>query len=484
MVFNSLDFLFFFSVVYPLYWLLNHRLQNLLLLIASFFFYGFWDYRFLSLLLISSVVDYIAGLGIEKNKENTKLKKIYLLFSILTNIGILGFFKYFNFFTTQAIHLLNALGLKPSIHTLEIILPLGISFYTFQTMSYTIDIYRGELKPIRNFFDFALYVSFFPQLVAGPIERAKRLLPQIQTPRVWNLNQVQEGSFLVLLGYFKKVFVADNIGEIVNSIYSQPDPPGSAIFMGLIAFFFQIYCDFSGYSDIARGLSKWMGFELMQNFSNPLFAPNIIDLWKRWHISLMSWFRDYVYIPLGGNRVSKLRQHFNNIFIFFISGLWHGASWTFIIWGVYNGILTSFYRMYQDIKVKFTKPEIQTKTNQNTKLIQQTITKIKVILSTIITFFAFSYSGIWFRSTSLEQGLHFTMKLFTDLAWWDSVLFEKIFRIVILLLLIEYSQFKNQNEFSIFKWNLPYRVILYVSLFYSIIIMGNFNKNEFIYFVF
>jgi alginate O-acetyltransferase complex protein AlgI len=399
MIFNSIDFLFFFLVIYSLYWLLGHKLQNRFLLLASLFFYGFWDWRFLGLLLISTTVDYFAGLGIERNFNNPKKKKFYLTASLLSNLGILGFFKYYNFFLESSLVFLGALGLKPDVHTLQLILPLGISFYTFQTMSYSIDVYRGELKPIRNFFDFSLYVSFFPQLVAGPIERATRLLPQIQTKRIWNLKQVQEGTFLVLLGFFKKVFVADNIGDLVNSVYSQSDPTGGQVFVSVIAFAFQVYCDFSGYSDIARGVSKWMGFELMRNFNVPLLAVNTIDLWKRWHISLMSWFRDYVYIPLGGNRVSLTRQHVNNILIFFISGLWHGASWTFVIWGVYNGILTSLYRIIQ--------PYIPKLPGDDNKFIYS----IKYLSKMLITFLTFAYSGIWFRSTSFEQGWTYTVNL-------------------------------------------------------------------------
>ncbi|MCZ8238574.1 MAG: MBOAT family protein [Leptospiraceae bacterium] len=472
MIFNSIDFLFFIPVVILIYWYSNHRIQNLFLLLSSLFFYGFWDFRFLGLLILSSIIDYMAGIQIENSYNNTRRRKLFLAFSLISNLGILGFFKYFNFFIDNASTFLQFFGLHPSIQTLQIILPLGISFYTFQTLSYTIDVYRGELKPVRNFIDFALYVSFFPQLVAGPIERATRLLPQIQSVRKWNFTQVQEGSFLILLGYFKKVFVADNIGDIVNSIYAMEDPSGSKIFIALIAFFFQIYCDFSGYSDIARGLSKWMGFELMRNFNLPIFSVNVIDLWKRWHISLMSWFRDYVYIPLGGNKVSLRRQHVNNIFIFFVSGLWHGASWTFIIWGVYNGLLTSIYRILQPILPKLG--------GDDNALIYWSKYSIKAGF----TFLLFVYSGIWFRGTSLEQGLHFTNNLFMEFGTWDNALFMKVIRLVALLLIIEFSQFRKNDEFSIFRWKLGFRVLLYLSMFYSILIMGNFNKNEFIYFVF
>lgn len=472
MIFNSIDFLLFFIIVYAIYWKLNHKIQNRFLLVASFVFYGFWDWRFLSLLVISTVVDYIAGLGIERNSENLKKRKLFLSLSIFTNLGMLGFFKYYNFFLESALVFFNALGLRPDVHTLQLILPLGISFYTFQTMSYTIDVFRKELKPVRNFFDFALYVSFFPQLVAGPIERATRLLPQIQSVRVWNTKQVQEGTFLVLLGYFKKVFVADNIGDIVNSIYAMDDPSGGKVFISLIAFLFQIYCDFSGYSDIARGISKWMGIELMRNFNVPFFAVNIIDLWKRWHISLMSWLRDYLYIPLGGNRVSQTRQHFNNIFIFFVSGLWHGASWTFVVWGVYNGILTSLYRIIS--------PWIPRLPGDDNRFIYG----IKFTVKALTTFLFFTYSGIWFRSTSFHQGWTYTVNLFTKFESWEGDLFNKIFRLSFLLIIIEISQFRKNDEFSIFQWKLPFRILLYIAMFYSITLMGNFNKNEFIYFVF
>lgn len=472
MIFNSIDFLFFFLAVYGLYWTLGHKYQNRFLLLSSLFFYGFWDWRFLGLLILSTVVDYTAGWEIDKNRDNLARKKLFLTASILTNLGMLGFFKYYNFFVDSALIFLGELGLKPDIHTLQLILPLGISFYTFQTMSYTIDVYRDQLKPIRNFWDFGLYVSFFPQLVAGPIERATRLLPQIQMPRVWNSRQVQEGAFLILLGYFKKVFVADNIATLVNSIYSQDDPTGGTVFVGLVAFFFQIYCDFSGYSDIARGLSKWMGFELMRNFNNPVLSVNVIDLWKRWHISLMSWFRDYVYIPLGGNRVSQTRQHINNVFIFFVSGLWHGASWTFVIWGVYNGLLTSIYRIIQPWIPKLPGDDIPWINNS------------KNVGKMLTTFLFFIYSGVWFRSTSFDQAWTYTINLFTKFGSWEGGLFEKIIRLTLLLMIIEISQYRKNDEFSVFRWKVPYRVALYVSLFYAITILGNFNKNEFIYFVF
>ncbi|WCL50874.1 MBOAT family O-acyltransferase [Leptospira sp. GIMC2001] len=472
MIFNSIDFILFFPVVLILYWISGHKLQNRLLLVASLFFYGFWDWRFLGLLVLSSLVDFVAGLGIEKFADNPKKKKAFLIFSLISNLSVLGFFKYFNFFIENAVQFLSALGLNPDIHTLQIILPLGISFYTFQTLSYTIDVYRGELKPVRDIFDFALYVSFFPQLVAGPIERATRLLPQIQLPRQWNPVQFREGAFLILLGYFKKVFVADNIGDLVNSVFGMDDPSGGKITIALLAFFFQIYCDFSGYSDIARGLSKWLGFELMRNFNLPIFAVNIIDLYKRWHISLMSWLRDYIYLPLGGNRVSATRQHINNLFIFFISGLWHGASWNFIIWGLYNGILTSMYRILSPYFPKFGYDHIPA------------IYWTKYAFKATLTFCAFAFSGIWFRSESFEQSKLIFHNLFFEFGAWDNSLFQKLIRLTALLILVEISQFKSNDEFSIFKWKLPFRVGLYVALFYSILILGNFNKNEFIYFVF
>lgn len=338
MLFNSIEFLIFLPSVFILYWFVfnkNLKLQNTLILISSYLFYGWWDYRFLCLIFVSTIVDYFAGINISNQNSNHK-RKLFLWFSIVFNLGILGFFKYYNFFIDSWLELLSSFGYEiKSIYTLNIILPVGISFYTFQTMSYTIDIYRGQLKPTRDFISFASFVSFFPQLVAGPIERAKNLLPQILGRREFQYKQGIQGLRLILWGMFKKVVIADSLAPTVNKIFRDYELlDGGILWLGLIYFAIQIYCDFSGYSDIAIGISKLFGFNLMTNFKFPYFSRNIAEFWRRWHISLSSWFRDYLYIPLGGSKNGKSKSLRNIFTIFLVSGLWHGANWTFIFWGL------------------------------------------------------------------------------------------------------------------------------------------------------
>ncbi len=346
MLFNSLQFLFFIVVVYSLYLVLDHRHQNRMLLAASYVFYGAWDWRFLSLILLSTVLDFFCALKISETDDKRR-RRMFLFLSVFVNLGVLGFFKYFNFFAGNMHALLNWMGLTVRPVYLDIILPLGISFYTFQTMSYTIDVFRKEMKPTRSFPDFALFVAFFPQLVAGPIERAKRLLPQILQPRQVTLEKFYEGCFLIFWGLFMKMFIADNLAKIVDPVYAGPAPfNGIQVLLASYAFTFQIFCDFAGYSNVARGLGKIMGFEIMLNFNLPFFVTNIQDYWNRWHISLSSWLRDYLYIPLfrwlrfiPGNWRVYVALMVNMTLI----GLWHGAAWNFVIFGVYYGLLLSFY---------------------------------------------------------------------------------------------------------------------------------------------
>ena len=321
MLFNSLEFLLFLPTIFCLYWFVfkkNLRVQNLLLLISSYVFYCWWDWRFLSLIFLSTIVDYFVGLKIH-NSSNKKARKSYLWISVLFNLGLLGFFKYFNFFIDSWIDLIGAFGYEhQSTWTLNVILPVGISFYTFQTMSYSLDIYHGKLKPTKDFISFASFVSFFPQLVAGPIERASNLLPQILKSRVFKYEQGVQGLRLILWGMFKKVVIADSLGWRVDHVFNHyQNLDGGILLLGLIYFSFQIYCDFSGYSDIAIGVSKLFGFELMSNFKFPYFARDIGEFWRRWHISLSTWFRDYLYIPLGGSKRGKWLS-IRNLFIIFI----------------------------------------------------------------------------------------------------------------------------------------------------------------------
>ncbi|MFO1490970.1 MAG: MBOAT family O-acyltransferase [Kiritimatiellia bacterium] len=347
MVFNSFVFVLFFLVVYGLYVILRHRAQNVLLLVASYVFYGWWDWRFLSLVFASTLLDYVCGLKIV---DDPVRRKLWIGISMTGNLGLLFFFKYFNFFAASTAALLHSLGLEAGWTTLNIVLPVGISFYTFQTMSYTLDIYRGTLAPTRSLLNFSLYVAFFPQLVAGPIERASHLLPQVEKPRRPTYQGLREGFWLILHGYLLKVVVADNLGPFADEIFNHPESArGLAVPLALAAFAFQIYGDFAGYSNIARGLCKWMGFDLMVNFRMPYFATNPSDFWRRWHISLSTWLRDYLYIPLGGNRGGPARTHRNLLLTMVLGGLWHGAAWHFVAWGLYHGLLLSGHRLLQPL---------------------------------------------------------------------------------------------------------------------------------------
>ncbi len=345
MVFNSLEFFVFFALVYFLYRKLSHAQQNLMLLAASLIFYGWWDWRFLFLLLLSSTIDYFAAALIARTGER-KLRVRYLGLSMISNLTILGFFKYYDFFAGSFQSLLQGLGLEAGYTTLNIVLPVGISFYTFQAMSYTIDVYRGELAPIKKFSDFFLFITFFPQLVAGPIERATHLAPQILGPRECTAEKNREGVWLFLWGLFKKVVIADNLALVVNQAFAQASGlNGLETALAAYAFAVQIYCDFSGYSDIARGGAKLLGFDLMLNFNLPYFSQNPSEFWKRWHISLSTWLRDYLYIPLGGNRGSAGQTYRNLMLTMLLGGLWHGAAWTFAAWGAYQGALLIGHRM-------------------------------------------------------------------------------------------------------------------------------------------
>jgi D-alanyl-lipoteichoic acid acyltransferase DltB (MBOAT superfamily) len=347
MLFNSWIFIAFFLVVLGFYYRLGLRGQNVMLLVASYVFYGWWDYRFTGLLVVSTLTDYVAGLLLA-GTDDPRRRRILVAFSIGVNLGILGFFKYFDFFVNSTARVLEVMGFSVSLPALNIILPLGISFYTFQTMSYTIDVYKRRIEPTRDLVTFALYVAYFPQLVAGPILRAADLIPQLEKPRRTSRDQVIQGLWLCLWGYFKKMVVADNLAVYADEAFLL-DPTtlsGVQCLLGTYAFAFQIYCDFSGYSDIARGTSKLMGVELMRNFHLPYAALNPSDFWRRWHISLSTWLRDYLYIPLGGNRVGSLATYRNLAIVMLLGGLWHGAAWHFVWWGAFHGLLLALHRLF------------------------------------------------------------------------------------------------------------------------------------------
>lgn len=347
MLFNSIAFLLFFPIVFLFYWLIPNKkvtLQNIILLVASYIFYGWWDWRFLSLILFSTIVDFTLGIYIDKSNRR---RRLFLILSIFVNLALLCVFKYFNFFIDSWIQLWSLVGYEMSPTTLNIILPVGISFYTFQTMSYSIDIYKKEIQPTKNFIAFATFVSLFPQLVAGPIERASNLIPQLLNKRGWCHNKFKEGLFQIAIGFFRKVVVADSIGTLIDGIYGDPSIYNTAnILIAISLYSFQIYFDFSGYSDIAIGTAKLLGFEFKRNFNIPYFSSSITEFWRRWHISLSSWLRDYLYIPLGGNRNGVFMQYRNLFITMLLGGLWHGSSWNFVIWGALHGVLLGIEKKF------------------------------------------------------------------------------------------------------------------------------------------
>jgi D-alanyl-lipoteichoic acid acyltransferase DltB (MBOAT superfamily) len=421
MLFNSPEFALFLPIVFLLYWFVTNRnlkLQNALILAASYLFYGWWDFRFLSLIIVSTLTDYVTGIKIHGSSVREG-KKLWLAVSIIINLGLLGFFKYFNFFVDSFISLF---GLDPAFCTIHIILPVGISFYTFQTMSYSIDIYRGRVGPTRDFITFAAFVSFFPQLVAGPIERAANLLPQFQKQRTFSYANGILGFRQIIYGLFKKIVIADSLAPVVNEIFANyREYSGGTLFLGAIYFSFQIYCDFSGYSDIAIGTGRLFGFNLMTNFKFPYFSRNIAEFWRRWHISLTSWFRDYVYIPLGGSRTGKWKGVRNVFAVFLVSGLWHGANWTFIIWGIIHAFL--FLPLYI----------MGTNRDSNRNQRPDSFMEItKIICGTLVTFTFVSLTWVFFRAPDLSQACTYLLRIFketglpADLIWKSKIVYYVI----------------------------------------------------------
>lgn len=473
MLFNSLVFIGFFIVVYSTYLLLhrNYRVQNRLLLVASYVFYGYWDWRFLSLIAISTIVDFYVGRRLFETEIQWKRKSL-LFFSVLANLSLLGFFKYFNFFADSVAELLQAFGMRADIATLEIVLPVGISFYTFQTMSYTIDIYRRKAQPTTNFFDFALFVSFFPQLVAGPIERAVNLLPQVTAPRRIKANQLNAGLFLILWGYYKKVVIADNIGMIADRIFNgYTQFHGIDIIVGVLAFAVQIYCDFSGYSDIARGLAKLMGFDLMVNFKLPYFALNPSDFWTRWHVSLSSWLRDYLYIPLGGNRKGKIRTQVNLAITMLLGGLWHGAAWNFVVWGAFHGFILAAYRIFDrnpehddSWSGKYSYPRIIA----------------KMLLMFILTLIGW----VLFRARTIDQITYMLTQWAGGMSASTLDMAHQLVFYSLPLLVIQVYQYAKRDLLAPIKLNPIIRIPLYAHFLLWIFIFGVREAAEFIYFQF
>jgi len=481
MLFNTIDFAIFLPIVFLLYWFVankNLKLQNLLIVVASYVFYGWWDWRFLSLILFSTIVDYLVGRGLAKQK-NTTNRKLLLWTSILVNLGLLGFFKYYNFFLENFVEAFKFFGHSVNLQGLRIILPVGISFYTFQTLSYTIDVYKRKLKPTEDFISFMAFVSFFPQLVAGPIERATHLLPQFYKKRIFENHKAVDGLRQVLWGLFKKIVIADNAAQIVNEIFNNSgDHSGSTLVLGAIFFTFQIYGDFSGYSDIAIGTSRLFGFDLKQNFAFPYFSRDIAEFWRRWHISLSTWFRDYLYIPLGGSRGGTWMKVKNVFIIFIVSGFWHGANWTFIIWGFLNALY-------------FMPLLLLNKNRENTDTVAQGqfFPSIKELFQMGITFSLTVLAWIFFRADNLEQAFSIVLKIFSkSLISMPHItgIMAKTGMLIILFMIIEWIG--RNDKFAIEKlgltWKKPIRFAMYYVIALLIFYMGNFEENVFIYFQF
>jgi alginate O-acetyltransferase complex protein AlgI len=476
MIFNSFAFLLFFICFYVLYLIIpKHKPRIILCLLGSYFFYGWWDWRFLSLIIFSTLVDYYLGLKISSESAEKKRKK-YLLLSLFSNLGLLFFFKYFNFFIESFAQMLENFGMNASISTLNIILPVGISFYTFQTLSYTIDIYRKKLQPEKNFMIFATYVSFFPQLVAGPIVRAIDLLPQFKSIRKISSRQINTGILLIAIGFFKKIVIADSLAPLIDDAFINPYNYTSLNMLLVVIFYaFQIYCDFSGYSDIAIGLGRLLGYEFPENFNLPYFAKNFSDLWRRWHISLSSWLKDYLYISLGGNRNGYYKTQRNLMLTMTLGGLWHGANWTFIIWGVLHGT----YLIVQRV--------IDPATSKIKKLVPK---PAYLITSIVITFIFVNFAWIFFRSQNIEQAFAVINKISAFDNWSLSALKPKfqVSKAIFLVLILFtgellYYNFGEKIK-SVLKQSLGARISLVVFISIMILLFGNFSSNNFIYFQF
>ena len=483
MLFNSLDFAIFLPIFFFLYWYVTNRnlqLQNFLIVIASYIFYGWWDWRFLFLIFFSSITDYIIGKGLQIT-EKEKYRKILLWVSIVTNIGFLGFFKYYNFFINSFVTAFSFFGKSISINSLDIILPVGISFYTFQTLSYTIDVYKKKLKPAKDIISFLAFVSFFPQLVAGPIERATNLLPQFYKKRVFEYDKAVDGMRQMLWGLFKKVVIADNCAEYANIIFNNyTDFSGSTLVLGAIFFTFQIYCDFSGYSDMAIGMSRLFGFNLMKNFAFPYFSRDIAEFWRKWHISLTTWFRDYLYIPLGGSKGSISKVIRNTFIIFLVSGFWHGANWTFIIWGLLNAL--------------YFLPFLLTKKNRkNLDVVAENraFPTIKELLSMLTTFSLTVFAWIFFRAESVSQAFSYIGGIFTKDLFRIPVIIgggkKELLVILLVVVFVIIEWIGRRNEYAIEKLFISKKRWIRWGFYYIIIgvifsMLG--KQQEFIYFQF
>ena len=483
MLFNSIDFAIFLPIVFSVYWLIgskNIKTQNLFIVLASYFFYAWWDTRFLALIILSSFVDFCVGLGLYNSNLPKRGKTRLLFVSLFFNIGVLAFFKYYNFFLDNFVSAFSLFGKDIDYNTIRIILPVGISFYTFQTLSYSIDVYREKIQPNKNLVAFLAFVSFFPQLVAGPIERAKNLLPQFRRHRTFTYKKGIDGFKQIIWGGFKKMVIADNCAIYVDLMFSSPaDYSGSTLVLGAIFFSFQIYADFSGYSDIAIGTAKLFGFQLRQNFAYPYFSRDVSEFWRRWHISLSSWFKDYVYIPLGGSKVKQTLKIRNILIVFIISGFWHGASWNFIFWGLLNAMLI-FPAVLRGTNRKHIKSINESKQ----------FPTISEFLQIVKTFSLVTFTFIFFRTESL-MGAFIYFKIMFSNTLFELPYFLGMRQALILIILIGFllfiEWFGRDSEYAIKKLFKKYHIIIQWVFYFLIVILillYGANNSNFIYFQF
>ncbi|MDU5081394.1 MBOAT family O-acyltransferase [uncultured Tissierella sp.] len=488
MLFNSVQFIIFFIVVTLVYYILPHRFRWVLLLVSSYYFYMAWKPVYILLILLCTIINYIAALIISKHK-NQGIRKFWLVLSLGISFGVLFIYKYFSFLNDSLGNVFAYFNLNYPIGHFDILLPMGISFYTFQTLSYTIDVYRGDIKPEKNFFMLSLYVTFFPQLVAGPIERSDRLLPQLRKKAYFDIYRVLDGIKIMVIGFFKKIVIADRLAVAVNAVYNSPqDFSGIYYIIATILFAFQIYCDFSAYSEIALGAAKVLDIDLMRNFDRPYLSKSIQEFWRRWHISLSTWFRDYLYIPLGGNRVSKPRYYFNVLITFLLSGLWHGANWTFVIWGGLHGVYQIIAHMTKRVRSKV-KSTLRLNNSFVLKLFQ-----------VIFTFTLVCFTWIFFRANSISDAIYIIENLFSDIDSWKDInylylvannmglsFFEFLLGIasIILLSIGELIARKRPLYLTLNNSNFIIEGSFYIILLLIILTMGvYFNANQFIYFQF
>jgi len=495
MLFNSVDFLLFFPIVTLVYFVIPHKVRYLWLLVASYYFYMCWNPQYALLILTSTVITFASGFMIADagRKGKDKRKKLYVAISFISNLAILFLFKYYYFAIININRVLGAVGFELITPRFNLLLPVGISFYTFQALSYTMDVYRNHVKVERNFFKYALFVSFFPQLVAGPIERSSNLLRQMHERHYFDSRRVAHGLQLMLWGYFQKVVIADRAAYFVNAVYNSPEAAtstGIVVVIATVLFAFQIYCDFSSYSDIARGAAEVMGFSLMKNFDTPYFSRSVSEFWRRWHISLSTWFRDYLYIPLGGNRKGRLRKYINLMVVFLVSGLWHGASWNYVIWGGLNGLYQIIGELTKPVREKLSKKLSAGKENFSSKL-----------LKVLFTFALICFSWIFFRANGTREALILIRGMFSEFNPWiftDGTLFSlgldaaDMFVLFVALLVLLFVSVAKYKKVNIRQWlsqqGLWFRYTVYLAAIFSVLIFGiygaQFDAAQFIYFQF